>query len=208
MLSSVKLFTLESNCVNNPSNATKHGRRTCNKSSGTCKAKETTQLFSGEEAWGQSWFCRTKSILIARTPQRELRLPSRLSMWNFFFNWWSCSKSGGVYNPPVESEMCPISHAQCETHTNAPVLCFLLPELYLPQLKLRATPCSRTLRTSDLPSAVSKKSGIRGITMGASKASTGLPLGKHSIEDEFCCLRNGSLPHPLVMHRTTGLVCL
>jgi len=104
--------------------------------------------------------------------------------------------------------MCPTSHAQHETHTNATVSCFLLPELDLPQLKLRAAPCSRTLCTSDLPSALSQKSGIREITISANKASTGFPLGKHAVEDEFCCLIDGALPHPLVMHRTIGLVYL
>lgn len=126
----------------------------------------------------------------------------------FFLTGGAAARQVELYNPPVESEMCPTSHAQCESHIDAPVLCFLLPELYLPQLKLRAAPCSRTLHTSDLPSAVSKKSRMRGVPVGANKASTGFPLGKHPTEDEFCCLRDGSCPHPLVMRRTTGLVCL
>lgn len=157
---------------------------------------------------GTILFYRTKSVLIARTLQRKLRLPLRLSVWRFFLTGGPTAKQVEHHSPPVESEMCPISHAQCETRTNAPVLCFPVPELYLPQLKLRGAPCSSTPRTSDLPSAPSTESGSRGTTIGANKVSTRFPLGKHPTEDEFCCLGDGSLPHPFLMHRTTGLVCL
>lgn len=93
---------------------------------------------------GTILFYRTKSVLIARTLQRKLRLPLRLSVWRFFLTGGPTAKQVEHHSPPVESEVCPISHAQCETRTNAPVLCFPVPELYLPQLKLRGAPCSST----------------------------------------------------------------
>lgn len=128
--------------------------------------------------------------------------------FGFFLSGGATARQVEFYNPPKESEACPISHAQCETHTHVTVSCFLLPELYLPQLKLRAVPCSRTTFTSDLLSAISKMSGIRGRATTANKVSTAFPLGKQPIEDEFCWLRDGSISHPLVMHMTTGLVYL
>lgn len=95
--------------------------------------------------------------------------------------------------------MCPVSHAQSETRSRAPV--FPVLELYLPQLKFRAAPCSRTLCNL---SAARNKSGIRGIAHIRLALDFLLRITPERINSAYKLFSS----HPFIMHRTTGLVYL
>lgn len=95
---------------------------------------------------------------------------------------------------PPWSQRCVKPHILSVRLSHAPALCLLVPELHFPQLRLRTLPRSRTPRASDLPSALSKRPEMIGITIGANKASTGFPLQKHPAEDGSCSLIDVSSP--------------
>lgn len=113
-----------------------------NKSSGTCKAEETIQLgFADKERPGSqnsSARVMTAFALIC------------VELWDFFFKLVHLQQGMWSFTFLLEMGMCPVSHAQCETRTCTPVSCFPVPVLCLPQLKLRAVLCFRTLCTSHL----------------------------------------------------------
>lgn len=131
-------------------------------------------------------FCRTKTALITRTPQRATTAFMLICV--SFFNLVELQQGRWSSTIPPWSQRCVKPHILSVRLSHAPALCLVVPELHFPQLRLRTVPRSRTPRASDLPSALSKRPEMIGITIGANKASTGFPLQKQPAEDGSCSL--------------------
>lgn len=146
---------------------------------GSAERRKRPNYFQQRKRGDNLGFCRTKSALRARTPRREPGLPSRSSVCGALFKLVELQQGRWSFTVPPWSQRCVKSHILTVRLAQTLSSCASSCQSCTSHDRCSEPLCSRTPRTSDLPSAPSKKSEIRGITTGASKSSAGFPLGKH-----------------------------
>lgn len=169
---------------------------------GSAERRKQPSYFQQRKRGDSLGFCRTKSALIARTPRREPGLPSRLSVCGALFKLVELQQGRWSFAVPLWSQRGVKSHILSVRLAQTLSSCASSCQSCTSHDRCSEPLCSRTPRTSDLPSAPSKKAEIRAITTGASKSSDGFPLGEHPQRMDSAALEM-ALPHLFIVHRAT-----